>query len=359
MIPIYNINLSNYSIKNVKSCLTENWISSKGKFISRFEKKFSKLIKVNYASTVTNGTVALHLALLALGIKKDDEIIVPVLTYVAPVNAISYIGAKPVFVDADIDTWNIDAQKIEQKITKKTKAILAVHLYGFSCDILKIKKICKKYNLFLIEDVAEALGSSLNNKNLGTFGDVSTFSFYGNKTLTTGEGGMIITNKHSIFKKVSHLKNQAMLQNKKYFHDLIGYNYRMTNICAAIGCGELMALQDKLIKKKQIAEAYKYYLKEKNFIFQKELNNSVSSYWLISMLTNSIKNKKKIIKVLNKANIETRPIFVPMNKLPMYSTKKHYPVAEKIYSLGLSVPSYPDLSLKIVEKISKLIKKVN
>ena len=294
-----------------------------------------------------------------MGIKKDDEIIVPVLTYVAPVNAISYIGAKPVFVDADIDTWNIDAQKIEQKITKKTKAILAVHLYGFSCDILKIKKICKKYNLFLIEDVAEALGSSLNNKNLGTFGDVSTFSFYGNKTLTTGEGGMIITNKHSIFKKVSHLKNQAMLQNKKYFHDLIGYNYRMTNICAAIGCGELMALQDKLIKKKQIAEAYKYYLKEKNFIFQKELNNSVSSYWLISMLANSIKNKKKIIKVLNKANIETRPIFVPMNKLPMYSTKKHYPVAEKIYSLGLSVPSYPDLSLKIVEKISKLIKKVN
>ena len=317
-------------------------------------------MKISYAITACNDHKELEALLSDLIWKKrkDDEIIVPALTYVAPVNAIRYIGAKPVFVDADIDTWNIDVNKIEKKITKKTKAILAVHLYGFSCDILRIKKICKTYNLLLIEDSAEALGSRLNNKNLGTFGDVSTFSFYGNKTLTTGEGGMIITNKTSIFKKVSHLKNQAMLKNKKYFHDMIGYNYRMTNICAAIGCGELMDLKDKLIKKKKIAEAYKYYLQEKNFIFQKELKNSVSSHWLISMLAASVKNKKKIIKILNKANIETRPIFVPMNKLPMYPTQKSYPVAEKIYSLGFSVPSYPDLSFKMVETISKLIKKV-
>ena len=358
MIPIYNINLSNYSIKNVKSCLSENWISSKGKFISKFEKKFSKLIKVNYASTVTNGTVALHLALLALGIKKDDEIIVPVLTYIAPVNAIKYIGAKPIFVDADADTWNIDVNKIEKNITKKTKAILAVHLYGFSCDIVKIKKLCKKYNLLLIEDVAEALGSKVNNNYLGTYGDISTFSFYGNKTLTTGEGGMIITNKNSLFKKVSHLKNQAMLQNKKYFHDQIGYNYRMTNICAAIGCGELKVLKDKLLKKKKIAKTYKDYLQKNNFIFQKELKNSISSYWLISMLASSVKKKNNIIEILSRANIETRPLFVPMNKLPMYKTRKTYPVAEKIHSLGFSVPSYPELSLKKIKLISKLIKKV-
>ena len=314
IISIYDINLSKHSIRNVKNCISSNWISSKGKFISIFEKKFSQLIKVHYASTVSNGTVALHLALLALGIKKDDEIIVPVLTYVAPVNAIKYIGAKPIFVDADVDTWNIDVNKIEKNITKKTKAILAVHLYGFSCDIVKIKKICKKYNLFLVEDVAEALGSKINNNYLGAYGDVSTFSFYGNKTLTTGEGGMIITNKNSLFKKVSHLKNQAMLKNKKYFHDQIGYNYRMTNICAAIGCGELKVLKDKLFKKKKIAKTYKDYLQKNNFIFQKELKNSISSHWLISMLASSVKKKNNIFKILSRANIETRPLFVPMNK---------------------------------------------
>ena len=295
IISIYDIKLSKHSIIYVKNCINSNWISSKGKFISRFEKKFSQLIKVNYASTVSNGTVALHLALLALGIKKDDEIIVPVLTYIAPVNAIKYIGAKPIFVDADIDTWNIDVNKIEKNITKKTKAILAVHLYGFSCDIVKIKKLCRKYNLFLIEDVAEALGSKINNNYLATYGDISTFSFYGNKTLTTGEGGMIITNSNFFFKKVSHLKNQAMSQNKKYFHDQIGYNYRMTNICAAIGCGELKVLKEKLFKKKKIAKTYKDYLQKNNFIFQKELKNSISSHWLISMLASSVKKKNNII----------------------------------------------------------------
>ncbi len=249
MIPIYNIKLSKSSIKNVNNCLNDNWISSKGKFINRFEKQISKYIKVKHATAVSNGTVALHLALLALGIKKNDEIIVPVLTYVAPVNAINYVGAKPVFVDSDINTWNIDASKIEACITKKTKAIIAVHLFGFSCDMFKIRKICKKYNLSLIEDTAEALGSKLGKKNLGSFGDVSTLSFYGNKTLTTGEGGMLVSNNYSIIKKVSHLKNQAMSKKEKYFHDSVGYNYRMTNICAAIGCGELINLRENLKKK--------------------------------------------------------------------------------------------------------------
>tara|TARA_A100001015_G_scaffold247259_1_gene283997 strand:- start:2931 stop:4016 length:1086 start_codon:yes stop_codon:yes gene_type:complete len=358
MIPIYNINLSKSSIKNVNKCLKDNWISSNGKFINRFEKRISKLLKVKHATTVSNGTVALHLALLALGIKKNDEIIVPVLTYVAPVNAIKYVGAKPVFVDADINTWNIDVSKIEACITKKTRAILAVHLFGFSCDILKIKKICKKYNLFLVEDTAEALGSKLNNKNLGCFGDVSTFSFYGNKTLTTGEGGMLVSNNYSIMKKVSHLKNQSMSKKEKYFHDSIGYNYRMTNICAAIGCGELTNFKENLKKKNKIAFLYRSNLKSKNFIFQDNLKNSKSSNWLVSMLARTNKHKKDIINKLIRKNIETRPIFTPMNKLPMYKSKKLFPIAEKIHSLGFSVPSYPQLTLKEVVYICKLIKKV-
>ena len=358
MIPIYDINLSKTSIKNVNNCLKDNWISSKGKFIYQFEKKISKLLSIKHTTTVSNGTVALHLALLALGIKKNDEIICPVLTYVAPINAIKYVGAKPVFVDADIKTWNIDVDKIEECITKKTKAIIAVHLFGFSCDILKIKKLCKKYNLFLIEDTAEALGSTLGNKYLGSFGDISTFSFYGNKTLTTGEGGMLASNKSSIIKRVAFLKNQAMSKTEKYFHSTVGYNYRMTNICAAIGCGELTVLKRNLIKKKKIADLYKSILQQQDFIFQKQLTNSKSSHWLVSMLTSSVKHKNHIIKQLNKNHIETRPLFFPMNKLPMYSNRKSYPVAEKIHSLGFSVPSYPKLTFKEILYICNIIKKV-
>ena len=358
MIPIYDINLSKNSIKNVNSCLKDNWISSKGKFISRFETKISRFLNIKYTTTVSNGTVALHLALLALGIKKNDEIIVPVLTYVAPVNAIKYVGAKPIFIDADIKTWNIDVDKIEECITKKTKAIIAVHLFGFTCDILRIKKLCKKYNLFLIEDTAEALGSTFGNKFLGSFGDVSTFSFYGNKTLTTGEGGMLVSNKSSIVKRVAFLKNQAMSETKKYFHNTIGYNYRMTNICAAIGCGELQVLKKNLIKKRKIASLYQSILQQKNFKFQKQLKNSKSSHWLVSMLASSIEHKNKIVKILNKNHIETRPLFFPMNKLPMYKSKKTYPIAEKIHSLGFSVPSYPGLSIKEILYVCNVIKRV-
>jgi perosamine synthetase len=358
MIPIYDINLTKKSIKNVNNCLKNNWISSRGEFSTKFEKKFSKFLNIKYSTTVSNGTVALHLALLALGIKKNDEIIAPVFTYVAPVNAIKYVGAKPIFVDADIKTWNIDVNKIEACITKKTKAIIAVHLFGFACNISKIKKLCKKYNLFLIEDTAEALGSTYRNKFLGSFGDISTFSFYGNKTLTTGEGGMLSTNKLSIIKRVAFLKNQAMSETKKYFHNTVGYNYRMTNICAAIGCGELTELNKNLIKKKKITKLYQSILKKNNFKFQKELKNSKSSHWLVSMLANSVKHKKEIMKKLSKNNIETRPLFIPMNKLPMYLNKKSYPIAERIYSLGFSVPSYPELSVKDIYCICKVINKV-
>jgi len=360
MIPIYNINLSRSSVKNVNKCLKTNWISSKGKFITKFEKNFSKFLKVKNACTVSNGTVALHLSLLALGIKKNDEVIVPVLTYIAPVNAIRYVGATPVFVDADVNTWNIDVNKVEDSITSKTKAIIAVHLYGFSCEIYKLKKLCQKYNLYLIEDSAEAFGSIYKNRYLGSFGDVATFSFYGNKTLTTGEGGMVVASSDSIIKKVSHLKNQGMPEGKKYYHNVVGYNYRMTNICAAIGCGELSVINKILKRKKIIANLYRSQLKIKNLKFQKELKNSKSSHWLVSLLANTVADKKKILRRLSKSHIETRPLFYPMHKLPMYSkySKKKFPIAERIYSLGFSVPSYQNLTTKKIKYICKVIKSV-
>ena len=179
--------------------------------------------------------MAIHLALMSLNIGPGDEVIVPTLTYIASVNPISYVGAKPVFADSLEDTWQIDPVDIENKITSKTKAIIVVHLYGHPCNMELIMKIAKKYNLFVIEDCAEALGSKFKDRFVGTFGDISTFSFFGNKTITTGEGGMVITNNKKIFKHCIHLKTQGLMDNKEYWHNIVGYNYRMTNICAAIG----------------------------------------------------------------------------------------------------------------------------
>ena len=237
--PVYQPNLSGNEMKYVQECLNSTWISSKGKFINQFENQFSKFTGIKNSVSVSNGTVALHVALLALGIGKDDEVIVPTFTYIASVNAIHYTGAKPSFVDSNPDTWQIDTKKIEEKITSKTKAIMAVHIYGHPCEMDELLRIARKHNLFLIEDCAEALGTFYKGKHAGLFGDISTFSFFGNKTITTGEGGMVCTNDKNLADLCFRIKGQGLAKNQEYFHDMIGYNYRMTNICAAIGSAQL------------------------------------------------------------------------------------------------------------------------
>ena len=238
--------------------MKDNWISSKGKFISKFENSFKKKFKYNYACVTTNGTTALHLALLALDIKAKDEVIIPNLTYVAAVNAVKYVNAKPILVDINIKTWLMDTEQIEKKINKNTKAIILVHLYGFTYDLLKIELLKKKYKIKIIEDCAEAIGSMYRNYFAGSLGDVATFSFYGNKTITTGEGGMVIAKNKSIFKKIIKLKSHGLNIFKKYNyydHEIIGYNYRMTNICAAIGFSQLKKI-NFFIKKKNLLITY-------------------------------------------------------------------------------------------------------
>ncbi len=253
-IPVYQPFLAGREKEYVNQCLDTKWISSKGDFVTRFEKEFAAYIEVGYATTVSNGTVALHLALLSLGLGSGDEVIVPTFTYIASVNAIAYVGATPVFVDAENNFWNIDPDSIVAKITAKTKAILVVHLYGAPCELEKIVQICKKYNLLLIEDVAEAFGSKYHGKYLGTFGDLATFSFFGNKTITTGEGGMVVSNQKSLIDRVAYLKAQAVSPAREYWHDEIGFNYRMTNICAAIGVAQLEQADQIIQKKRMIAE---------------------------------------------------------------------------------------------------------
>ena len=241
-ISLYNPSINSIEKKNVIQCLRDNWISSKGKFVNQFEKSFKKKFNYKYATVTTNGTTALHLALLALDIKKNDEVIVPNLTYVAPVNSVSYVGAKPILIDVDNETWLMNYETIVKNITKKTKAIILVHLYGFAYDFKIINFLKHKYNLKIIEDCSEAIGTKSRGRYVGTGGDISTFSFYGNKTMTTGEGGMVVTNKKKFINKIIQLKSQGLNINKNnnyYNHEIIGFNYRMTNICAAIGLAQL------------------------------------------------------------------------------------------------------------------------
>ncbi len=344
-IPVYQPSLQGNEKKYVNECLDSTWISSKGKFINEFENAFSEKIDVKHAATVCNGTVAIHLALLALGIGEGDEVIVPTLTYIASVNAITYTGATPVFVDSVITDWQMDPDDVERKITSKTKAIMAVHLYGHPCNMDSLKTICNSHNLFLIEDCAEAFGSLYKGKHVGTFGNISTFSFFGNKTITTGEGGMVVTNDETLFDRAKHFKGQGLAMHRQYWHDVIGYNYRMTNICAAIGLAQLEQADTFINRKIEIANRYKSALAGTPVIFHKEHENVRHSYWMCSLLVMEPSQREKLREHLAIQGIETRPVFYPVHTMPMYSQKfQKHSVAEDIGWRGINIPSYPSIT---------------
>ncbi len=255
-IPIYQPSLDGNEKKYVNECIDTSWISSRGDFIKRFEDEFTEFIGVNHAISVSNGTVALHLALVTLGIGQGDEVIVPSFTYIASVSTICHAGATPVFVDSLEDTWQMNPEDVKRKITSKTRAIMVVHLYGQTCEMDELVSIAKENNIFLIEDCAEAFGSKYNNKMAGSFGDIACFSFYGNKTITTGEGGMVVTNDETLWDRAYHLRMHGLAKYRQYWHDVLGFNYRMTNICAAIGLAQLENAKEKIFKKRELAEKY-------------------------------------------------------------------------------------------------------
>jgi len=354
--PVYQPNLSGNESKYVLECLDSTWISSKGKFIKQFENNFSAFTGLDNSVAVANGTVALHVAMLALGIGKDDEVIVPTFTYIASVNAIAYTGAEPVFIDSDPDTWQIDTKKIEERISKKTKAIMAVHIYGHPCDMAEIRKIANKHKLFIIEDCAEAIGTLFNGKHVGQFSDISTFSFFGNKSITTGEGGMVCTNNNNLAQLVTRLKGQGLAMHQEYFHDIIGYNYRMTNICAAIGCAQLERVEDILIRKRQVAQNYINELKNLPVEYHHEIGNVRHSYWMFTILVESESIRSILRKQLNEHGIETRPTFHPVHKMPMYNSGEKFEAAEDLGKRGINLPSFPDLSEDDVKFISGKIR---
>ncbi len=362
--PVYQPSLNGNEKKYVNECLDSTWISGMGKFVDKFQDSFAQYIGSKHAAAVCNGTVALHLALEALGVGEGDEVIVPTLTYVASVNAITYTGAKPIFVDSLEDTWQLDPADVEKKITPATKAILCVHLYGHSCDMRSLKKITGKHNLFLIEDCAEAIGSEYEGKHVGNFGDVATFSFYGNKTITTGEGGMVTTNDRTLHDRIVHLKGQGLAKYREYWHDAIGYNYRMTNICAAIGLAQLEQIEPVIKKKRQIAEWYREGLKDTGFKLHMKAKNMVHSYWMCTVIIPIDMDRDALKVYLIENGIETRPMFYPVHTMPIYSQKyEKHQVAENLAIRGMNLPSYPALTktdvVEIIASLKEFVVKTN
>jgi perosamine synthetase len=356
-IPVAEPDLRGNERKYVLDCLDSNWISSLGKYIPLFEQKFSSYCGSGCGVSVANGTVALHLALAALGIGKGDEVLVPDLTFVATPNAVAYTGAKPVFVDADPKIWNIAPEKIEAAITSKTKAIIPVHLYGHPCDMEPIMKIAEEHSLFVIEDAAEAHGAEYRGKKVGSIGDVGCFSFYGNKILTTGEGGMCITSDEKLAERMRFLKDHGMAK-RRYYHPEIGFNYRMTNIQAAIGLAQLERIDEIIAIKRSHAKLYEKYLNGcKGITLQPQMSWAKTVYWLHSILVEPDfrSNRDMLMQQLSAEGIDSRPFFVSMHDLPMYK-QPGFPVSSELSLKGINLPSSNRLTEDDIKRICSVIR---
>ena len=360
MIHIAEPSLGDDEMRNVIEAVETNWISSKGKFVSEFEDKFAQFCGVKYGVAVSNGTVALHLAIEALGIGANDEIIVPTLTFIATVNAVTHAGAKPVFVDSHPEYWCIDPGKIEQVINKKTKAIIPVHLYGHPCDMDSIMEIAKRHNLYVIEDAAEAHGAEYKERKVGSFGDINCFSFYANKIITTGEGGMCLTNNEHLAEKMRSLRSHGINPHKAYWFDLIGFNFRMTNLQAAIGVAQMKKLVSFIERKREIAATYNFMLRNASgLVLPTEMPWAKNVYWMYSLLIENGfgLNKDKLTDRLSKAGIETRPLFYPVHLMPPYNSDTKFPVAEELSRKGLNLPSGVTLKRSDIRHIVYMLAK--
>lgn len=366
-IPVCEPLLNGNELKYVDDAVRTGWISSSGDYVNKFESKFAEYVQSKYGIAVCNGTVALHLALVALGIGKNDEVIIPSFTMIATAFAVCYTGATPVFVDADKETWNIDVTKIEEKITKNTKAIIPVHIFGNPCNMDEISKIAKKYNLFVIEDAAEAHGAEYNGKKIGSFSDIACFSFFANKNLTTGEGGMCITNNEEYNKLCRYYKNMCFPLDgtRNYMHENIGFNYRMSNIHAAIGLAQVEKADEYRKLRIRNAQLYKKYLENcEGIIFQRDTPNSLNVNWMNTIIIDDKKyghTKDELILYLKSNGIDTRLLFKSMNRQP--SLRKFgcdcsgaYPITDWLSDNGFYLPSGSNLSEEEISKICSLIK---
>ncbi|HLG03998.1 MAG TPA: aminotransferase class I/II-fold pyridoxal phosphate-dependent enzyme [Bacteroidia bacterium] len=345
-IPVMTPQLNGNELKYVTECITTGWISSQGAFVKQFEKTFGEYVGVPNAVAVSNGTVAIHLALEALGIGPGDEVIVPDLTFAASINAVIYTGATPVLADIDPETWTLSPESVRSLITTKTKAIMPVHLYGHPCHMDELMAIAKEKKLLVVEDCAEALGTLYKGRHVGTFGHAATFSFFGNKTITTGEGGMTLFNDPAVFEKAVVLRDHGMSKQKRYWHEYVGFNYRITNVQAAIGCAQLERLDEFVKAKRNMAAVYNEGLKKLDCItLPPETSWAFNGYWLYTCIVDPSAgvSRDELIAKLMKNGVETRPVFYPLHAMPPYleyvKTGQTFPVSDSISQNGISLPS--------------------
>ena len=357
-IPIAQPQLGGNEYKYLLDAFLSTWISSSGKYIDRFENGFSAYCGSDYGVATSNGTVALHLALVALGIGKGDEVIVPDITFAATINAVLYTGATPVIVDIEEDGWCIDTYEVERAITSRTKAIIPVHIYGQPCNMERICAIADKYHLKIVEDCAEAHGAEFKGRKVGSFGDISCFSFFGNKVITTGEGGMCLTRKPELNDKMRVLRDHGMKKDHKYYHEMVGFNYRMTNLQAAIGVAQLEKIDEILAWRSKLEKLYSDKLEVISGITLQKNNlpNRKKITWLITVLTEP-EVRNKCMDALKAAGIDARPFFIPLSEMEIYkpyifSCKKSREISKK----GFNLPTSYEVDKNVVNKIVEVLK---
>jgi len=346
-IPVNTPLLSGNEEKYLLDCISSGWISSEGPYVKMFEERFSEYIGRKEGIAVANGSAALDIAVQALEIGKEDEVIMPTFTIISPALSVVRAGAKPVLIESDPVTWNMDVTKIEEKITNKTKAILVVHIYGLPVDMDPILELCDKYNLFLIEDAAEMHGQTYKGKKCGSFGDISIFSFYPNKLITTGEGGMLVVDNPKLAERCRKLRNLAFeTSGRRFIHNEMGWNYRMTNMQAALGLAQFENIETHINKKREIGLNYNERLQNlKGFQLPlKNTNYAENIYWVYGLLSKSEQHCNEVVKRLNEKEIGTRPFFWCMHEQPVFKKmnlflNESYPIAESLARKGFYLPS--------------------
>ena len=368
-IPVNTPKIFSHDKANVKKCLDTSWLSSEGSFVSSFEKKFSKYNNRKFGIAVSSGTAALEISLKALDLKKNDEVIIPAFSIISTALCVVKLNLKPVLVDVNLENWNMDPDQIIKKITKKTKAIIITHIYGFPVDMQKVLKVAKTQNIKIIEDAAEMIGQTYKKKKCGSFGDLSTFSFYANKHITTGEGGMILTNNKSLKDKCKDLRNLCFGRGiKRFDHSDIGWNYRLTNIQAALGCGQLKNISWIIKRKREIGLKYHSLLKNNNKIFlqPKQYPFSKNIFWVFGVLIkkNSKVKRDVVTKKLLDKKIQTRNFFYPMHKqtifrkMKIFQSKVKYPNSEYLSANGFYLPSGLGLKNSEINYIAKSLNEI-
>ena len=365
-IPVCEPLLAGKELEYVTDCIKTNWISSSGKYIEFFEKGFAEYCGVKHGVSASNGTTSLHLALASLGLKPGDEVIMPAFTIGSTAFAAVYCGAKPVLVDCERDTWNMDVSKLSEKITKKTKVIMPVHMYGQTCDMDPLLELAEKHDLYVVEDAAEVHGAEYKGRKAGSMGDISSFSFYSNKIITTGEGGMILTDDNAIAERARSLKNLAHSKEKRFLHHDVGFNYRMTNIQAAIGLAQLERIDEYVEMRRRNAKLYSELLSDvEGLTLPVERRWVKNVYWMYSLLVEDSFGmpRDKLMEELREKGVDTRTFFIPMNQQPVFREMglfkgEKYPVSDEIGEKGFYLPSGSGLSDEEIAYVCDCIKEI-